>query len=202
MISLLQRDALLSHLSGQLWPFEPLLSALALPATADVLDIGAGAGRLLALLRMRGHSGQLAGLDPEPGPGVMRGRAEQLPFPGNHFDAAFFIRTLLHVVDFSQALAEARCVLKPGGRVIVTVQGAGHLAAFWALFGPSDEGADVATARLLTEWPFERLDIRLPVTLKTQDVWAIAESYAVPMLPVDTDLADHLHLTLFTLRKF
>ena len=196
-----QRDALLSHLCGQRWPFESLLDALNLPSTANVLDIGAGEGRLLALLRTRGHSGQLAGLDPEPGPGVVRGRAEALPFADACFDAVFFVRTLLHVADLSMALVEARRVLKPNGRVIVAVHGAVHLAAFWALFGPSDEGADVTTARLLTKWPFERLDICLPVVRTADAVQIIAKSYALPAPPIDTDLPDQLHLAVFILRQ-
>ena len=199
--ALIRRDALLSRLCAQDWPFEPLLISLALPASADVLDIGAGEGRLLALLRTRGHSGRFAGVDPAPGLGVLPGRAEALPFPDHHFDAVFFVRTLLHVVNASKALTEVWRVLKPGGRVIVAVQGVAHLAAFWALFGPANEGADVTTARLLTQWPVERLDIRLPVTLNIQDAWVIAESYALPTPLIAADFPDELHLAVFILSK-
>ena len=47
---LLRRDALLLHLSGVIWPFAPLLDVLNLVPEADVLDVGAGDGRLLKLL--------------------------------------------------------------------------------------------------------------------------------------------------------
>jgi demethylmenaquinone methyltransferase / 2-methoxy-6-polyprenyl-1,4-benzoquinol methylase len=46
------------------------------------------------------------------------GNAESLPFPDAHFDAytiAFGIRNVTHI---EQALAEARRVLKPGGRFL------------------------------------------------------------------------------------
>ena len=69
-MSLAERDALLSCLLGQEWPHEPLLDALSLSPSADVLEVGAGHGRLLHFLSRRGHSGRLVGLDPQPGAGV------------------------------------------------------------------------------------------------------------------------------------
>lgn len=153
------RDALLSRACGQSWPFGPLLDALDLPPTAAVLDIGAGAGDLLEHLRQRGHTGPLVGLDVQPGPGVQSGEAEMLPFLDAYFDAALLVRMLLHVTNPQRALAEAMRVLKPGGTLAVAVQGAAHLAGFWAHFGPSAaESADAVTGRLLSLRPFERLD--------------------------------------------
>ncbi len=83
-----------------------------------------------------------------------------LPFADAHFDAALLIRVLLYVADPQQALAEAWQVLSPGGTMVVAVQGAAHLAAFWALFGsPEGESADAATRRQLAPWLFDRLDL-------------------------------------------
>lgn len=54
-MSLAERDALLSCLLGQAWPHEPLLDALSLSPSADVLEVGAGQGRLLHFLSRRGR---------------------------------------------------------------------------------------------------------------------------------------------------
>ena len=192
------RDALLSRLCAQAWPVDPLLDALKLNTDLAVLDIGAGDGGLLKRLRRRGHKGPLIGLDPQPGPGIHTGYAEHLPFPKAHFDVVLLIRTLLHVADPAQALAEARRVLKPGGQLIVAVQGAQHLAAFWARYGSPEEGADAVTARLLPGHDFRRLDLRLPVMLSIHGAWALARSYDLPALPVAEALRTELHLAVFT----
>ncbi|MFC3859735.1 hypothetical protein ACFOPQ_03020 [Deinococcus antarcticus] len=54
-MSLAERDALLSCLLGQEWPHEPLLNALSLSPSADMLEVGAGQGRLLHFLSRRGR---------------------------------------------------------------------------------------------------------------------------------------------------
>jgi SAM-dependent methyltransferase len=195
------RDALLSRLCGQCWPFDPLLDALTLNTDWAVLDIGAGNGELLARLRTRKHSGPLTGLDPQPGPGVQAGRAERLPFVDDSFGIVFLVRTLLHVTDPDRALAEARRVLRPGGLLIVAVQGTHHLAAFWTLYGPARESADAATARLLTGQDFGRLDLRLPIRLSPQDASALARSYNLPTLPMSDDLQTEWHLAVFVLHQ-
>ncbi|MHA0043179.1 class I SAM-dependent methyltransferase [Deinococcus sp. PEB2-63] len=111
------RDALLSRLSGQSWPEGVLLDALSLSPALDVLDVGAGDGRLVRELARRGHAGQVVGIDPTPGPGVQPAHAEALPFPDASFDVVLFVRVLAHLPDQARALAEARRVLRPGGQV-------------------------------------------------------------------------------------
>ncbi|AWN23724.1 methyltransferase [Deinococcus irradiatisoli] len=201
MDALGERDALLSRRCGQLWPYQPLLGAVQLSADADVLDIGAGNGALLTLLRERGAAGRLVGLDPRAGPDVQLGRAEALPFPDGHFGAVFMVRSLLHSADPGRALAEARRVLRPDGTLIVAVQGAAHLAAFWSRYGPPSPGADALTARQLAGWAFERLDTRLPVALSPQDAATLARTYALPPPGGRDTLTDHLHLAVFKHRK-
>jgi len=179
-------DALLSRACGLAWPFGPLLDALDLLPDAAVLDIGAGEGGLLENLRRRGHTGLLIGLDTKPGPGVQSGEAGALPFADAYFDAALMVRALLHVADPQRALA-------------VAVQGAAHLAAFWARFGPPEaESADANTQQLLSSWPFERLDLVVPALLEPQMVRDLAASYGLPAA-VSADLPGHLHLAVFRL---
>ncbi|TSA86711.1 methyltransferase domain-containing protein [Deinococcus detaillensis] len=203
MSELSRRDARLSRLAALAWPLDPLLGAFALPNTAAILDIGAGEGQLLERLRQRGHSGLLISLDPVPRPGQIAGHAENLPFPSAQFNAALLIRVLLHVTDPARALAEAWRVLKVGGQLMVAVQGSQHLASFWALAEPAAErlGAEEVITRLLTDWPFQRTDIVLPVLLTSQDVQGLAESYGLSLPVLGRDLPDQLQLVVFNLKK-
>jgi ubiquinone/menaquinone biosynthesis C-methylase UbiE len=54
---------------------------------------------------------------------VMEGRAEALPFADQHIDTVVTTYTLCTVGDAAQALAEARRVLRPGGRLLFCEHG-------------------------------------------------------------------------------
>jgi demethylmenaquinone methyltransferase/2-methoxy-6-polyprenyl-1,4-benzoquinol methylase len=102
------------------------------------LDVAGGTGdiafRIAAMARSRGGEADITVCDinqqmlgegrrraGEKGEGAITwtcGNAESLPFPDHHFDAytiAFGIRNVTHI---DTALAEARRVLKPGGRFL------------------------------------------------------------------------------------
>ena len=89
-----------------------------------VLDVGCGEGTLARYLSGEGH--RVTGLDADasvlpgagPGPSFTLGDAEDLPFPDESFDAVTMV-AVLHHVDAPRALAEARRVLRPGGRLAV-----------------------------------------------------------------------------------
>lgn len=165
-----RRDDLLSRGCGAAWPQEPLLTALKLSPTWDVLDIGAGRGALGAALRLGGHRGQIVGIDPSPGaPDIHLGHAEALPFAPQSFDAVLFVRVLAHLPDPGAALAEARRVLRPGGRVIVAANGAGHLSAFWRRLGR--EIAPPSPPALHTR------TLTLPLQLSAAEAQALALTY-------------------------
>lgn len=201
-MTLAARDALLTRLLGQGWPHEPLLKALTLPKNVAVLDVGAGEGRLLNFLTCTGHTGRLVGLDPQPGMGVQAGQAEAMPFEDQSFGAVLMVRMLTHCQNPAQALAEACRVLRPGGHLVVAVQGRDHLAAFWSLTRrlPASHGPEDETAGLLQKAGFslKRLDWRFPVTLSGSDGAALARSYGVkpPSEPPEV-VPDQLHLTVF-----
>lgn len=85
-------------------------SAGALTSSVTVCDINQAMlehGRDRAL-----DKGKLNGLD------WAVGNAESLPFPDMHFDAYTIAFGLRNVTDIPKALAEARRVLKPGGRLL------------------------------------------------------------------------------------
>lgn len=117
---------------------------LVLPPSSDVLELGCGAGGLVALLRERFHPRRLVGtdLDPEqvaaareflaarwgslpPDVEIEETDALELPFSDGSFDAVFAMMMLHHVeerhADYArrpQALREILRVLRPGGRLV------------------------------------------------------------------------------------
>ena len=97
---------------------------------ADVLDAGCGNGYVLQELVGSGLQARFQGFDysPElvsiaqgrdlPGCQVQRGDVRSLPFPDDAFDAAYTVRVLINLLDWSDqelGLAEIHRVLKPGG---------------------------------------------------------------------------------------
>ncbi|WP_449370709.1 class I SAM-dependent methyltransferase [Thiomonas sp.] len=84
------------------------------------LEIGVGSGRFAAPLGIR------VGIDPSPemlayatahGIEVVLGTAENLPFAVDTFDHALVVTAICFVDSPERMLAEARRVLKPGGRL-------------------------------------------------------------------------------------
>jgi arsenite methyltransferase len=111
-------------------------STLALQPGERVLDIGSGPGFLAhEMAQDVGPGGRVDGVDPsdsmlaiargqEPAAGAgsvefQRGDALSLPFPDASFDVAVSTQVLEYVDDVAGALAEARRVLRPGGRLLV-----------------------------------------------------------------------------------
>ena len=151
---------------GENW-FEWIAQHAALPAGADVLDIGCGPGWLWE----QGKDSFPAGLsvtlcDLSPGmvtdavkaakaagryakvSGVVAD-ASSLPFADGSFDAVLACHMLYHVPDARVALGELRRVLRPGGILAVTTNLEGNMGPLYALgaaaFGgmASDPAADI-----------------------------------------------------------
>ena len=114
----------------------PLLDAAGVRRGARVLDVTSGPGDVAAAAAERGaavtgvdFSAEMVTLARRRHPAVefQEGDAEALPFPGGTFDAVVMNFGLLHLARPERALAEARRVLRAGGRAGFTV---------WA--GPDD----------------------------------------------------------------
>ena len=105
--------------------YEPLWRALRRELGAlrgRVLDVGCGLQPYRSLL---GPEVEYVGLD-RPGrepKADLEGDAQAIPAPDGSFDAVMSTQVLEHVTDPAAALREAVRVLRPGGRVVLTVPG-------------------------------------------------------------------------------
>jgi SAM-dependent methyltransferase len=115
---------------------------LAAPAAGEtVCDVGCGNGTYLAELARRGFAGRVLGLDMSLGMlaaardrlgtvaavGLLAADATALPLPDGAVDLTLAMHMLYHVPDPSQAVRELRRVTRPGGRVVIGLNGLGHL---------------------------------------------------------------------------
>ncbi|MFE0459189.1 class I SAM-dependent methyltransferase [Kitasatospora sp. NPDC058965] len=107
-----------------------LLDAAGVGAGTRVLDVGTGPGTVAAAATARGA--EVVAVDAEPGmvalaaanaPGAQVRQAvlPELPFADGAFDAVVANFVVNHVEDPWAALAELRRVVRPGGRVAVTI---------------------------------------------------------------------------------
>lgn len=103
-----------------------------------ILDVGCGNGQTLIQIRKSGFAGELFGIDISRGilsaakksnAGTQAGiyfsqaDAEGLKFPSNFFDYLILKHVLQNVYHPRRALRECVRVLKPGGKIIIAVNG-------------------------------------------------------------------------------
>jgi SAM-dependent methyltransferase len=138
-----------------------------------ILDAGCGAGPLFAALRDRGAL--VTGIDKSAGMLALARRrlgddanlqvaelGRPLPFPDGAFDDVTASLVLHYLEDWGPALAELRRVLKPGGRLIMSVdhpfvttmmqREAGREADYFATYNYIDEWTMGGQTALLSFW--------------------------------------------------
>jgi SAM-dependent methyltransferase len=93
----------------------------------DVLEVACGAGLGLRCLASVARSVEAGDLDPancerarRSGVGVRRMDAAELPFGEETFDCAVLFEALYYLPDAAGFIREARRVLRPGGRLLMT----------------------------------------------------------------------------------
>ncbi|MEZ4735248.1 MAG: class I SAM-dependent methyltransferase [Caldilineaceae bacterium] len=104
-----------------------------------ILDVGGGAGNMAHHLA---HYGAVIGLDPNPLPlavarqrglDALQASGDTLPFADEEFDLVALLDTVEHIPDEFGVFEECRRVLKPGGKLLITVP------AFQWLWSYNDE---------------------------------------------------------------
>lgn len=116
--------------------FSALMRQVELKGTERALDIGCGDG--LHTLLIGKKVGHVTGIDVNTAfvetartyADRMQGRAqaefidqplEKIGFPDNHFDVIFSICVIEHIDNYEEVLQECLRTLKPGGRIVFTV---------------------------------------------------------------------------------
>lgn len=113
------------HLTVELGHIAPRPGLLA-------LDVGCGTGRLAGTLRDRGvgyvgldaSAGLLREARTKTGEQYVQGDAQALPIADARFDRVLAMNALYHLPDWRRALLEMRRVARPGGRVVMSTNGA------------------------------------------------------------------------------
>jgi ubiquinone/menaquinone biosynthesis C-methylase UbiE len=95
-----------------------------------LLDMGCGTGQTLLFLKKQFPRSTLHGIDFSPLAvslakghklkNIRRGRGEKLPYQNNSFDTVLMLDVIEHIKDDLAAVKEAKRVLKPGGKLIIT----------------------------------------------------------------------------------
>lgn len=117
---------------------EPIVEALAAAPGRALLDVGGGTGNYAAALRERGweprvldRSTEMLARAAAKGLAVVRADATCLPLSGAAVDAVTMISMLHLVPGWRGALAEARRVLRPGGRLAIMAYTRENLGVHW-----------------------------------------------------------------------
>jgi SAM-dependent methyltransferase len=117
---------------------DALFTAIDLPATSTLLDVGAGTGKYARALADRGF--RVIALEPSavmrsqstPHPRVqmIEAAAEKIPLPTGAADGAFIVLALHHFTDRSRAIAEILRVIGDGPLVVFSFEPSA-LSRFW-----------------------------------------------------------------------
>jgi SAM-dependent methyltransferase len=176
-------------------------AALGLEPGQDVLDIGSGPGFLACeMAEAVGPGGSVRGIDssdamlsvarqrrPATGSAPVEfgpGQATELPFPDGAFDVVTSTQVYEYVHDIPAALAEARRVLRPGGRLLV-------LDTDWDTIAWRSSDAD-RMRKILAAWDEHLADPYLPrrlTSLLTRSGFTVTQRSAIPLFNAgyDTD---------------
>jgi SAM-dependent methyltransferase len=170
-----------------------LLSPTAGAAVHDVLDLGAGTGKLTSRLVERGLNVVAVDPIPElldvlrttlPETPALLGTAEHIPLPDNSLDAVL-VAQAWHWFDPERAVAEVIRVLRPGGRLgllwNVRDERLGWVKDFGRIVGLEHDWADatVELAEPFTDMATHRVEWTNYVTPQTLIDYVASRSYCI-----------------------
>lgn len=135
-----------------------------LPLVGDVLEVGAGTGKLWTHVDYRNRGLRLTLTDfssamcdqlrTVPGADIQQCDAADLPFPAGSFDTVIANHMLYHLDDPIAALREFARVLRPAGRLAVAANGRDHLDELNAI-GPAIGRPELALAAAQNDFTAE-----------------------------------------------
>jgi ubiquinone/menaquinone biosynthesis C-methylase UbiE len=140
-----------------------VLGLAGLDGTETIADVGCGNGMYLAGLARSGHGGRVLGVDLSPGmlaaaraaaPGASLavGDAAALPLADGTADLTLAPHMLYHVPDPRAAVAELRRVTRPGGQLLVVLNGTDHLAELRGLVAATAEAAGEPVTGIVADY--------------------------------------------------
>jgi demethylmenaquinone methyltransferase/2-methoxy-6-polyprenyl-1,4-benzoquinol methylase len=174
----------------------PLRRALENAPGAELLDVGGGTGNYALALAEDGWRPVVVDRSPamlahaaRKGLQTVQGDATELPFTDESFDATMLVSMLHHVDSPARALAEAKRVLRPGGRLAVMVFTREDIADAWCLdYFPSSrpwmQQTHMPVAELFAELPGAW---RMPVAYEDVDDGSMAAMLGRPELLLDPE---------------
>ncbi|WP_027946840.1 class I SAM-dependent methyltransferase [Amycolatopsis taiwanensis] len=154
------------------WRYRSAFFELVPDSGRSTLDLGCGEGRVARDLAARGH--RVTGVDASP---TLIGAASaahpegeytvadaaDLPFPDDSFDLAIAYNSLIDVDDLPGAVREAGRVLRPGGRLVLSIL---HPANTGIRTGEGDDLAFVVDGSYFTSRRTEDLVERQGISMK------------------------------------
>jgi SAM-dependent methyltransferase len=165
---------------------EACVAALDLSAGLRVLDVGCGAGTWHARLTaagavvvgvdlMAGMLREAHGVDSglNPRPTLVQADAAMLPFASGSFERVLCAGVLYHVREREEALLEIRRMLRPGGRAVISTNGAYAMRRIYELH--AEAAAELGYAPLpITAGHFSMDDVAL-----MQQVFPVVERHVL-----------------------
>jgi len=138
-VNLAARQSIYAYQEPRIDLVSAVLGLAGLTGTETVVDVGCGNGIYLAGLGRRGHRGPTVGVDLSPGmlaaarrgapaAGFTVGDAAALAVADHAADVTLAPHMLYHVPDPAAAAAEFRRITRPGGQLLVVLNGSDHLA--------------------------------------------------------------------------
>jgi len=137
-VNLAARQSIYAYQQPRIDLVAEVLDLVDLPSSGLVADIGCGNGRYLAELSRRAFEGRSLGVDLSagmlaaarpgaPSAGLAVADVSALPLRDGAAGLSLAMHMLYHVPDPAEAVRELRRVTRPGGLVVVGLNGASHM---------------------------------------------------------------------------